>query len=85
MLRMIFDGHITCGRSFGEAYPGVRAADQFETGKGLGWMSLISEFSMPGWRLTDVDSGIACPLEQGWLNPAGNRYWRLTDAGFAAA
>jgi len=46
-------------------------------------MSLISEFSMPGWRMTDVDSGIACRLEQGWLNPAG--YWRLTDAGFAAA
>lgn len=53
-------------------------------GDGLGRLSLIGAFSMPGWRMTDIDSGIAYSLEQGWLKPSGNSYWRLTDAGFAA-
>jgi hypothetical protein len=54
-------------------------------GEGLGRISLIHAFSKPGWRITDLDAGIEYALQKGWLEPAGDSYWRLTEAGFAAA
>jgi hypothetical protein len=54
-------------------------------GQGLGRMSLIGPFSMPGWRMTDVDTGTTYAVERGWLEPAGDAYGRLTEPGFAAA